>query len=87
MTDLSRIDFWKALEFFTKGNPMDKEESARLDAILALERAHPEEYQELFRVELLKRGLELVKMQRTITKEVPELEALTLERNGWVRVS
>lgn len=47
---------------------------------------HTEEFEELYRIELLKNGLEFVTLRRTITKRVSETEARILERNGWERI-
>lgn len=49
---------------------------------------YPDEFEEIFRVTCLKRGLNLVKIRRTITKVVSEAEAELLCRPsfGWERV-
>ena len=57
---------------------------ARVQAELILK--HPDEFAELYRIELLKNGLELVTMRRVIIRQVSETEAMVLERNGWERI-
>lgn len=59
------------------------ETSAKAEAESILISRYKDEFDELFRVECLKRDIAMVTVCRTVYKRVTELEAVTLVRHGW----